>query len=95
MEGPLGRGWNLGAVLAQRDLPLCSGEASCAETAHRSQALNCEASTLDYVGHIFVAPTPSAKELFLDVLVSDLPVWSTVVIFSTRTRLWKNQVFTI
>ena len=35
MEGPVGRGWNLGAVLAQRDLSLCSGEASCAESAQR------------------------------------------------------------
>lgn len=63
MEGPLGRGWNLGAVRAQRDLPLCSGEASCAEPAHRSQALSCEASTLDCVGHIFVAPTPFGQRI--------------------------------
>ena len=40
MEGPVERGWNLGAALAQRDLSLCSGEASCAEPAHRSQDLH-------------------------------------------------------
>ena len=90
MEGPVGRGWNLGAVLAQRDLSLCSGEASCAESAHRSQALNSEASTLDCVGHVFVAPPTSAKELFLDALVSDLPVWFTVVLSVPRTGLWTN-----
>lgn len=81
-------------MLAQRDLPLCSDEASCAEPAHRSQALNSEASTLDRVGHIFAAPPTSAEELFLDALVSDSPVWFAVVLSVPRTGLWTQQVFT-